>query len=186
MTSTGRRAPVAAAAVSAPMTLTAASADAMGGAVVTEQQPQSITEAELAEALAELGVRTGNRDCFFPALAESIFGRVAARREPEYEPGEIYEDDQGDAYHRLAPGPGNGQWTWTKCHTGLRVGDGVPVRPLRKLVPEGSQEAAAILVAEWRGLGEQDDAVPEWRGGYRAALRKCADELGYALKEGQR
>ena len=33
------------------------------------------------------------------------------------------------------------------------------------------------LVSEWRGLGEQDDDAPPFRNGYRAALRKCADEL---------
>ena len=97
---------------------------------------ESITEAELAAYYEQRG------DVLDPkAAASAAFGVIGATREPEYEPGEIYEDDQGDAYHRLAPGPGNGQWTWTKCHTGLRVGDGVPVRPLRKLVPEGPQSA---------------------------------------------
>jgi hypothetical protein len=145
--------------------------------------PESITRDELAEALAELGVRTGNRDCFFPALAESIFGRVAASREPEpvYAVGDLFEDREGKQWYRAG-----GDLPWRHVPTGLHYGEDRPKRPLRKLVPEGSQEAAAVLVAEWRGLGEQDDAGREWRGGYRAALRKCADELRYALKPGDR
>jgi hypothetical protein len=168
------------------MTLTAASADAMGGAVVTEQQPQSITEAELAEALRELNLMAGSASIFYPAIAQAIVSHVKRRREPEYEPGGIYLSPDGFRYMRLA-GPPSGCWMELHANgsTAMR-GDRRPELPLRKLVPKGSQEAAAVLVAEWRGLGEQDDAVPAWRGGYRAALRKCADELGYALKEGQR
>lgn len=119
----------------------------MGGAVVSEQQPQSITEAELAEALAELGVRTGNRDCFFPALAESIFGRVAAHREPGYEPGGIYLSPDGFRYMRL-DGPPSG--CWMELHANGSTshrGDGRPERPLRKLVPAPSRDAIYATLA---------------------------------------
>jgi hypothetical protein len=148
---------------------------------------ESITEAELTRALIHVEHSGGKQHCSScREKAVSLLSHVKAGREPEYEPGEIYEDDAGDRFMRMKEPPG-GCWMELRANgsTALR-GNGTPYRPLRKLVPEGSQEAAAILVAEWRGLGEQDDAVPEWRGGYRAALRKCADELGYALKEGQR
>lgn len=38
-----------------------------------------------------------------------------------------------------------------------------------------------LLVSEWRSLGERGDEETPFRKGYRAALRKCADELEYAL-----
>jgi hypothetical protein len=157
--------------------------------------PESITEAELAAAFGRLplpGLYGGGEAELAAAfgrlplpglygggkMAASLVADVLAHREPEYEPGEAYADARGDKYLRSSSGG------WVDYSTTWHPHE-LPQRPLRKLVPEGSREAAAVLVAEWRGLGEQDDAVPEWRGGYRAALRKCADELGYALKEGQ-
>ena len=143
--------------------------------------PESITEAELAGALAELGIRI-NGSAYFPELARNIFGYIERqRREPEpvYAVGDLFEDADRKQWYRVG-----GDLPWRHVPTGFHHGEDRPKRPLRKLVPEGSHEAAAILVAEWRGLGEQDDAVPAWRGGYRAALRKCADELEYALKQG--
>ena len=41
--------------------------------------------------------------------------------------------------------------------------------------------APAELVSEWRTLGEQDGEANPFRTGYRAALRKCADELELSL-----
>ena len=40
-----------------------------------------------------------------------------------------------------------------------------------------------LLVSEWRSLGERGDEETSFRKGYRAALRKCADELKYALDQ---
>src|ERR1017187_2808171 len=151
--------------------------------------PESITEAELAEALTGMALFRGDDErvkltALNPvAFAAVLFNHAVANREPRRRAG-AYEDSEGNLYVRV---PGLNAWlrVMDDGTTEVRPDDSVE-RPLRKLVPEGSQEAAAVLVAEWRGVGEQDDAVPEWRGGYRAALRKCADELGYALKEGQR
>lgn len=41
---------------------------------------ETVTCAELAGALRELGRRTGNRNAYFPALAADIFGYVARQR----------------------------------------------------------------------------------------------------------
>jgi hypothetical protein len=122
---------------------------------------ESITEAELADALAELGVRTGNRDCFFPALAESIFGRVAARREPGYEPGGIYLSPDGFRYMRLA-GPPSGCWMELHANgsTAMR-GDRRPELPLRKLVPIPSE--AEIANALW-------ESASSWKTGKDVAV----------------
>jgi hypothetical protein len=44
------------------------------------ETPKSITEDELAEALAELGIRI-NGNAYFPELARNIFGYIERRRE---------------------------------------------------------------------------------------------------------
>jgi len=47
---------------------------------------------------------------------------------------------------------------------------------------EPDQDVTPIgMVSEWRGLGEEDGEASPFRNGYRAALRKCADELEDAL-----
>ena len=43
------------------------------------ETPETITERELAEALAELGVRI-NGNAYFPELARNIFGYIIERR----------------------------------------------------------------------------------------------------------
>jgi hypothetical protein len=52
---------------------------------------------------------------------------------------------------------------------------------LGEAVSPGGGDSPATLVAEWRNLGERPASTP-FQSGYRAALRKCADELGYALR----
>jgi len=148
--------------------------------------PEAITEAELADAFCRNGANGGKAAS---VLAAEIFAFVSSSREPEYEPGAMYRDANGDLW-LYEPGASDakpGSWAecpWLKPGSAGAFSLGSPERPLRRLVPEGSREAAVVLVTEWRGLGEQDHAVPPWRDGYRAALRKCADELEYALKHG--
>jgi hypothetical protein len=43
--------------------------------------PASITHAELARLLADLAERTGNRNAYFPALADFMFARAGQLRE---------------------------------------------------------------------------------------------------------
>jgi hypothetical protein len=110
------------------------------------ETPKAVTRDELA-AFYRRSSNSGDRhdNAYVSAvaaaadeLADRILADALAHREPEYEPGKIYEDARGDAYCRLIPGaPGNGQWAWTNCRTDLRVGEEIPDRPLRKLVPEG-------------------------------------------------
>lgn len=138
--------------------------------------PESITEAELATYYEQRG------DVLDPkAAASAAFGVIGATREPEYEPGEIYRDVHGDVFKYCNELAGDTPWLG---FTGELYEPSHPAKPLRKMVPEGQHEQAAVLVAEWRRLGERDGAVPPWGDGYRAALRKCADELEYALKSG--
>jgi hypothetical protein len=150
--------------------------------------PETITDLELEQYFQR---RQAERNVMGGASSEAarIVQDILAHREPEFVPGAMYRDADGTNW-LYAPGLAVArEGSWADCPW-LKPGDhgafslGSPARPLRRLVPEGSHEAAATLVAEWRGLGEQDDAVPAWRGGYRAALRKCADELEYALKAG--
>lgn len=53
---------------------------------------ETITEAELADALKEFAVRTGNGNSYFPELARNIFEYVTAHREPgpSPEPAGVY------------------------------------------------------------------------------------------------
>jgi hypothetical protein len=150
--------------------------------------PRTITEDELAKALHVLNVKplSAGEKPWLPVDdpetgARVLFDLAKLGREPDYEPGVLVVDDVGDVYRRCNEMARDMPWLGFGGHLHA---ENAPCRPLRKLVPEGSHEAAAVLAAEWRGLGEQDDAVPAWRGGYRAALRKCADELEYALKHG--
>jgi hypothetical protein len=59
---------------------------------VTTTETETITEAELADALKELAVRTGNGNSYFPELARDIFEYVTAHREPgpSPEPAGVY------------------------------------------------------------------------------------------------
>jgi len=146
---------------------------------VTGDAPEAITEDELERALRELATRTGNGNAYFPDLARNIFGYLRGHlREIEHQSGDCVHDAQGRPFIR------SGGCSWI-AWSGARVNDDELERPLRRLVPEGSRGAVAGLVGEWRRLGEED-AQTEFQTAYRAALRKCADELGCALREDQR
>ena len=140
---------------------------------MTETAPGAITRDELADALAALKITPEDENTFYPAVAEAIFAHIARNREPEYVPGRAYEAADGSHLIRSQIGD------WVDG-SGTRHSHAGPYRPLRRLVPEAPWDAAA-LVAEWRRLGEEP-AQTEFQSAYRAGLRKCADELGYALK----
>jgi hypothetical protein len=61
---------------------------------------------------------------------------VKAHREPEYEPGEVYEDADGDRFIRSRTEGIDYPW---RSFGGDRFRNHYPTRPLRKLVPEGTQ-----------------------------------------------
>ena len=47
---------------------------------------------------------------------------------------------------------------------------------------EAAEGKLAALAAEWHRLGEEEAGMSLFRSGYRAALRKCADELSYEIR----
>jgi hypothetical protein len=151
--------------------------------------PRTITEDELAETLAELGIRI-NGNAYFPELARNIFGYIERQREPKYEPGGIYQSPDGRTWFRLRLGrsavdpdetPG---WGWRCCESGTRYAGHVPMRPLRKLVPEGSQaEALRKLAESWRELASNGDSL---NGVTSASLayRDAAEDIRKLLEGG--
>ena len=110
---------------------------------MTDPAPETITEAELAEALRNAGsiadLSKGLRGLFEPGtddLAARIFGYVAEHREPAYEPGEVYQSPGGVKFYRLREYE-DGR-VWLDIDADETVRHEVPGRPLRKLVPQGS------------------------------------------------
>ena len=127
--------------------------------------PESITEAELAEALHGLALFQGDEervkltDLNPQAFAATLFERTGRHREPEYEPGEIYEDAEEVRYLRL----GSESFPWLLLgRNGVPVPNlaGAPATPLRKLVPEGPQSAKPshfdVLAEIVTGLGRDE------------------------------
>lgn len=90
-------------------------------------------------------------------VAQIVFEDIKAHREPEYERGQIYEDTTGRRFFRLL-GDGTG---WSSVPEGTPYTGDYPLRPLRKLVPEGSLAAKlsyeAVLDALARGMDYEED-----------------------------
>lgn len=110
------------------------------------QSPESITEAELAEALREIAGR--NQADLVPVAcppqtARAIFGIIQDRREPKYEQGRMYQDANGRIWLYQPERNYADAGSWADCPW-LKPGDAAayslnsPKRPLCKLVPEGS------------------------------------------------
>lgn len=124
----------------------------------TTDLPETITRDELAEALRGLKITPEDENTFYPAMAEAIFGKVRRNREPEYEPGEAYVDARGDNYLRSETGG------WVDYSTTWHPHGG-PKCPLRKLVPEGSDEtviersAVAAVIAKGILGDESSDVI---------------------------
>jgi hypothetical protein len=129
---------------------------------MTQDTPESITEAELAEALAECGEGAAHAEkaqsIVFMGIprkvAAEIFAEVLGRREPEYEPYEIYEASNGRSWQFYSDE--DGQRGWLAPGQVTRYGFDFPGRPLRKMVPEHPHpDHAAILdeIAAWADSG---------------------------------
>jgi hypothetical protein len=122
--------------------------------------PESITRHELTAALIHLehsGDKPRCDSCW--DKAGSILDHIEAHREPEYEPGEIYEDAEEVRYLRL----GSESFPWLLLgRNGVPVPNlaGAPATPLRKLVPEGPQSAKPshfdVLAEIVTGLGRDE------------------------------
>jgi hypothetical protein len=97
---------------------------------------EGITRDELAEALRGLKITPEDENTYYPAVADAIFDEVRRNREPEYEPGAVYADGCGLPLRYTV----SGGWE-AFGRAGEHTYD-FPLRPLRKLVPEGSQAAA--------------------------------------------
>lgn len=136
---------------------------------------EKITCEELAEALKELAVRTGNGNSYFPELARNIFEHITAHREPEWEYGEVYRSADGRPYRFIADGE------WLDCASGQKVYlPGSPPGPLVKLVPEGSEAAVTP------GNVDADQA---WKDGHGKGVEHARDlarvqEHGRAYQDG--
>ena len=115
---------------------------------------ETITRDELAEALARLKITPEDENTFYPAVAGAIFEQVLAQREPEYEPGAVYECARGDVWQFT-------RGAWETPGVSGPVPFGVPERPLCKLVREGSQAArlsyADVLAAIGMGMEHEED-----------------------------
>lgn len=120
----------------------------------------AITEAELRAAIDRLGwyIATAAEPTTHPA--DRIIRDIERHREPEYEPGGIYQDAAG---HRYLRKPYATDLPWLLIgRDGLVVErvESVPARPLRKLVPLPPVADLELLVASqpaW--IGEKDLAA---------------------------
>lgn len=148
--------PVAAVAVSALMTLTAVNAGATGGAVVTDPAPETITEAELAEAIRHPDVFYHARCLPVDEQAAAIFEHALSRRAPRWKPG-AYEDGEGNLHVRV-----HGLSAWLRVMddgtTEVRPDSWVD-SPVRRLVPEGSPLADSERDLIRAGLGKLLDLL---------------------------
>lgn len=93
----------------------------------------TITKADLAEALRnQLRTYAGIAFVTDPEKAAAdIFDLVKRSREPEYEPGQFYQDATGRVFFRVL-GDGKG---WSLMPDGATYRHEYPQRPLRRLVP---------------------------------------------------
>jgi len=120
---------------------------------------QTITEDELAEALETIRHPEPHDGCgSCRAEAGKIFARVAEHREPEYEPGQLYQSAAGVPYLRLdgLARPWLRIWPTGDVQA---YDEAAPLRPLRKLVSEGSQ-AAKLRHGDLRDLLKARTKVP--------------------------
>lgn len=119
---------------------------------------ESITGAELRAAIDRLGWymqhEPGIPSSAHPA--DRIIRDVERHREPEYEPGEIYQSRTGFRYLRLPDESGTAlPWLLlSKGGTVIERVEDVPDRPLCKLVPEEAPPASAA------GDGPQEVVQP--------------------------
>jgi hypothetical protein len=108
---------------------------------------ESITEDELEQYFQRV---QSVRNVMGGASLEAarIVRDIKAHREPEYEPGRIYQDASRQPFYRCP----DGSWLWLP--ESKPFSDHTPNRPLRKLVPEPSRDAIYATLA--------NGAVREW------------------------
>ena len=99
-------------------------------------QPEAITEAELDWVL-----RFHSSGLTAQGLIREIKDHY---REPEYEPGEVYRDADGATWEYRPDS--DGICPWLKPGGEGRWSTPTPRRPLRRLVPEGSEATARKTV----------------------------------------
>lgn len=88
------------------------------------EMAETITQAELADALSDLGWGS-------PTInAATMFRRVSDRREPQWKVGQVVRDARGQIWKR------QDRRQWTSLGTGQWFGDQQPERPLTPI--EGS------------------------------------------------
>jgi hypothetical protein len=92
----------------------------------------TITREELAAAFRSGFLYTHSASAAH--AAQEVFAHVVRNREPEYEPGAVYQDPAGRAWCRLRTDDGEADWRC--CESGTLYSARYPDRPLRKLVPE--------------------------------------------------
>lgn len=116
-------------------------------------EQESLTPSELAGALGRVkGLPLG---IDMDVLARDLYADIKAHREPVYKQDDRIEDAQGVAWQRV---PGN---QWVRMGRVEWYDNDVPVRPLRKLVPEGSLAAKlsyeAVLGELASGMVNEED-----------------------------
>lgn len=105
-------------------------------------QPETITEAELADVLQRRRVAGHMAFLSEPEkVAADLFalaGKLRGGGEEVVQPGEMYEDRIGQRFYRLSSDDG-----WLMLPEGIRFGDdgNHPVYPLRRLVAEEAPPA---------------------------------------------
>lgn len=126
------------------------------------ETPETITRDELAEALRGLKITPEDENTFYPAVADAIFEKAKRNREPEYEPGAVYQDADGGVWVYQPQGHDGGLCCWLSPGTQGVWSSVSPRRPLRKLVPEGSQASglsyAGVRREVFRGIENGETA----------------------------
>jgi hypothetical protein len=106
---------------------------------------ESITREELADAMRGLKITPEDENTFYPAVADAIFAAAQRNREPEYEPGEIYQSGDGRRWEFYSDE--DGQRGWLLPGQVAKYGFDFPSRPLRRLVPAPSRDAIYATLA---------------------------------------
>jgi hypothetical protein len=139
----------------------------------------TITREELAAAFRSGFLYTHSASAAH--AAQEVFAHVVRNREPEYEPGAVYQDPAGRAWCRLRTGDGEADWRC--CESGTLYSDRYPDRPLRKLVPEPLPEGAQPRPAVSRS--EVIDTLGTFGMHEPARIGKIADYIMVLLRGGQ-
>lgn len=119
---------------------------------------ESITGAELRAAIDRLGWNVQHEPGIPSSThpADRIIRDVERHREPEYEPGGVYQDADGDVFKYCNELAGDTPWLG---FTGELYAHGHVSQPLHKMVPEGSPLADSERDLIRRDLGQLLDLL---------------------------